>query len=575
MASSDEFEGFGENKAEGAGLSPPTGDMKFRRGVSTKITNLARGIKLPGAAMGPGGTPIQPGMLDGRGGAAGDVEYEEDWEERQAKQEAESRSITSPAEKLAKMLQASQVSRGIPMPDKNAIGLAAVMGGLKQTPHVAMSAPYVGEIAPGKKRKPVGATGAATATLGAAAASKAMGGSVASGPTGTRPSPTSPSASEATSAEVGAVGKATSPGAAAFVSRRPAGISVAGAGSGGVDEMQKHLDDSTIQWGLLRFTLGSGTFKRNKMILIHFNGDNVSGLHKAKLNRHGPEVTRLFGDTAAKLTMDEVADVTLDNVIKQTSKLFTADAHMDVSIGDIKSEYEQMLLETRRQEIEAMIKGDADTAKRQTAKAMGVSTAEALKLVHKPLGPFNWALFSIDGTQINLWDAGSLGVAEMTKLLPKDEILCGVVRMGFGTGKFRRTKWISLWWSGSEVGAHKRGSVLGASKEKAMKEMHASISMEGESPEDFSLEAIIDKVRRSAVIDGDGIDEKGNSWESEKDGGPFSLDAYYAALEEEIKENATYFGEKTTETRTYGMETTVREVRSEDGKYNWMLVRAD
>jgi hypothetical protein len=36
-------------------------------------------------------------------------------------------------------------------PDPNAIGLAAVMGGLKKTPQVQMAAPYVGETAPGKK----------------------------------------------------------------------------------------------------------------------------------------------------------------------------------------------------------------------------------------------------------------------------------------------------------------------------------------------------------------------------------------------------------------------------------------
>jgi hypothetical protein len=62
--------------------------------------------------------------------------------------------------------------------------------------------------------------------------------------------------------------------------------------------------------------------------------------------------------------------------------------------------------------------GDSETAKRRTAKAMGIGTDEALSLVHKPLGPFNWALFEIDGTAINLWDAGSLGVMEMNQLMP-------------------------------------------------------------------------------------------------------------------------------------------------------------
>lgn len=97
--------------------------------VSDKISTLGRGIKLPG--MGTANPRPLSEVLNGRGGGAGDVEYEvpflhgnscdcwelallithspmqEDWEERQSRME-ESRTST-PQEKLAKMLQASQV----------------------------------------------------------------------------------------------------------------------------------------------------------------------------------------------------------------------------------------------------------------------------------------------------------------------------------------------------------------------------------------------------------------------------------------------------------------------------------
>lgn len=36
-------------------------------------------------------------------------------------------------------------------------------------------------------------------------------------------------------------------------------IRCVGAGSGGVDEMRAQLNESTVQWGLLRFSIGSGT----------------------------------------------------------------------------------------------------------------------------------------------------------------------------------------------------------------------------------------------------------------------------------------------------------------------------
>jgi hypothetical protein len=53
------------------------------------------------------------------------------------------------------------------------------------------------------------------------------------------------------------------------------------------------------------------------------------------------------------------------------------------------------------------------------------------------------------------------------------------------------------------------------------------------------------------------------------------MDAYYAALEEEIKGNAAFFGEKTEDTgRSFGLQSTVKEVHSETGKYTWCLVEA-
>ncbi len=54
------------------------------------------------------------------------------------------------------------------------------------------------------------------------------------------------------------------------------------------------------------------------------------------------------------------------------------------------------------------------------------------------------------------------------------------------------------------------------------------------------------------------------------------MDAYYAALEEEIKGNAAFFGEKSEEERgrSFGLQNTIREVTSETGKFTLCLVEA-
>ena len=41
-----------------------------------------------------------------------------------------------------------------------------------------------------------------------------------------------------------------------------------------------------------------------------------------------------------------------------------------------------------------------------------------------------------------------MSVNEMRDWLKEDQMYYGLLRLGFGTGKFRRTKWIAVWWSG-------------------------------------------------------------------------------------------------------------------------------
>eukprot|EP00041_Stephanoeca_diplocostata_P035984 m.1292102 g.1292102 ORF g.1292102 m.1292102 type:complete len:583 (-) comp24786_c0_seq35:3142-4890(-) len=541
----------------------PDMEVKFRGGVdpNSKVATIGRGIKLPGMD----GRPLSiaqamsEGLINGRGGAAGDVEYEEDWDEREKRlaEESKAKDGANPQDRLAKMLQASQLSRGITT-DHKALGLASVMGGLKMVPKVKMNAPYA-EHAPG-------GSGVPTVTLT------------------TPPDRIQPkidmaemqSALQKTGQGSEVVPDETTKAAPTFIAqRREPGLHCVGAGCGGVDEMHTFMDESKVQFGLLRFTVGSGTFQRNKMVFIHFNGEQCSGLHKAKCNKHADKVTEAFGQCAVKLTFEEQDEVGLDNIVKQTKHLFHSDGHMEISISDIKADYESMLTKSRQNEIEALIKGDDDTPKRKTAKEMGVSAKEALDLVNKPMGAFNWALFLPDASDLTLWDAGSLGVGEMNSLLPDDQVLCGLLRMGFGAGKFRRTKMVSIWYVGPNVSAHQKGSILGFGKSKSIERLKAGIQMEGDSPAEFTLEQVIDKVKRAAIIDGDGVDGIGGARDAGDD--PFSMDSYYAALEEEVKGNAAYFGEETKAAggRNFGLTSTIKDVRNVDGKYTWLLVEVE
>ena len=44
------------------------------------------------------------------------------------------------------------------------------------------------------------------------------------------------------------------------------GMKVVACGAGGVDEMHANINENTIQFGLLRFAFGKGTFARTKLV---------------------------------------------------------------------------------------------------------------------------------------------------------------------------------------------------------------------------------------------------------------------------------------------------------------------
>lgn len=52
--------------------------------------------------------------------------------------------------------------------------------------------------------------------------------------------------------------------------------------------------------------------------------------------------------------------------------------------------------------------------------------------------------------ELRLFNGGSLSIGELQRVLPEDQVLYGLIRMGFGAGQFRRTKWVFLHWVGDK-----------------------------------------------------------------------------------------------------------------------------
>lgn len=161
-------------------------------------------------------------------------------------------------------------------------------------------------------------------------------------------------------------------------------------------------------------------------------------------------------------------------------------------------------------------------------------------------------------------NAGSLSVPEMSKWLAEDAFYFGLVRLGFGTGRFRRTKWVFVVWSGPKVPHVKRARAAAARSTLKSKLGPSSIDIEAAAAEDITLPIIIDKVKRAAVVDGDASS-------SAED--PYSVENFMKALREEAAANAAFFGDSGLSVEGGGhasADELLRRLRTPGSNTNWV-----
>ena len=176
---------------------------------------------------------------------------------------------------------------------------------------------------------------------------------------------------------------------------------------------------------------------------------------------------------------------------------------------------------------ESTVEGGA-SARPTAAELGGVGVDDALRSVREPLGVYNWLLVAPDCAFVN---AGSLSVLELLRWLEPDAVYFGLLRMGFGSRRFRRTKWIGFIWSGPRAGAMKSAQIMRARTLVKGRLGPTSVEIEATDLAGLSLEEVIEKVRRASVIDD--IEE----------GDSFSAEGFMAALHEEAAAASSFFGD--------------------------------
>jgi len=156
-------------------------------------------------------------------------------------------------------------------------------------------------------------------------------------------------------------------------------------------------------------------------------------------------------------------------------------------------------------------------------------------------------------------------VEQMREWLAEDEVLFGLVRMGFGSGRFRRTYWLFVHWIGPKTPTVKKGrdNANVGEMEKMCRPFACSIT--ANDMDEIELVAVIDRMRSSVVV------EKGAGEDAEKAEDALSLAAFQAALKEEQeaeKEAAAQLDEG-AEKEELSIEEIFKRLRNEDDPVNW------
>jgi len=333
---------------------------------------------------------------------------------------------------------------------------------------------------------------------------------------------------------------------------------------GGIDELREHLDDSVVQWGLLRFQVGGGDFRRTKYISICCNGDATPTMARARLLTRTEEVLRMFGTVHASIELKESSELTLDFCLDRLLPLFISD-HMDMST--LRQQYLESVQQTKRRvslaprarafsdgqdsfclpPIETLQEDDileveaekTKALRRSRSEASDLTTEDALNLVILEQGPLNWVLFEPE--KLEMHNAGTGGLEELQWALDDSKVLFGLLRLSFKNDPARKlssadwekcskqrflTKYVFIHWIGDEAPAMKRGqwnTRVEEAKELARGKMTIALTKTYHAKKDVDLAEIISELERLTVVQG----------HAGSVGGGISVEQYLAALAEE------------------------------------------
>jgi hypothetical protein len=351
-------------------------------------------------------------------------------------------------------------------------------------------------------------------------------------------------------------------------------------GTESVDKAFPLLDETRVQFMYIKFPVGSGTFKRSKFVYVHFVGPKCGIVKRGKWNAEVGNMLALF-NAPSGLEVDDKNVLSFAYLVSQLKKVFVADDG-SFSLQKIQEEYNRRIAEEAAKHSGGSAGGAAGVAsdeplspvrQRKLAVELGLNTESVLKALREDLGPFNWATFEPNPTKLTLAEGGSGGIFELADQLPDDKVVFGLLRLAFGTGRFRRTKRVFFQWSGDNVGAVAKGkaNMLFAGMSQALAPHNAEIRLVGKG--DLSPQAILDRIKSIFTVDN--IELPSADGKLKK--ATFSAEEYIQSLLEEQNKVRDFYQEPDvaatpagpTAPSTFDVAETIAGIQKDEGGYSW------
>jgi len=342
---------------------------------------------------------------------------------------------------------------------------------------------------------------------------------------------------------------------------------------------------------------------RTKFVFIYFSGAQCPMVRRMRYTERRPAAVEALGSGGMiDWDREHVADVTLDELLKHLlASVVADDGGADMSVGALREAALEQIQKASEQVKRIPPKGKGRRGRRgslieqmgrslksvfgaggsgpRTALALrnDFKTESAVEMVSAQKGALNWLLVT---PELALLEAGGGSLPEMYHFLPDADVAYALVRMGFGSGRFRRNHFLFVHWAGANCPAVKRGKA-NHQKDAVKRALRTGHPLEyfAQSLDDIALPDVIAKMSRYLVIDGE---TKGQETVDPTSG--ITVEAFEEALKEDNQALADEFGiealptdeaeEAAADDEEAAMPVTeaVRSVRSVDEPFNWVLI---